>query len=98
MNAACNSGDQSHAEYPKRADRLGERELAVRRRFGSVRLLLGPDWQAPVLQTRGLRRDPVGAVVCRGFRILDLLPARPAAADIARRAKNDGGAGSNRAR
>jgi hypothetical protein len=76
-------GTASHAKYIGCADRLGERELALCRCAVSDRFFLDTD-----LHIGFPRRCAVGPVVCGRLRILDLLSARPAAADIGHRPEN----------
>jgi hypothetical protein len=76
-------GTASHAKYIGCADRLGERELALCRCAISDRFFLDTD-----LHIGFPRRCAVGPVVCGRLRILDLLSARPAVADIGHRPEN----------
>jgi hypothetical protein len=76
-------GTASHAKYIGCADRLGERELALCRCAISDRFFLDTD-----LHIGFPRRCAVSPVVCGRLRILDLLSARPAAADIGHRPEN----------
>ena len=70
-------GTASHAKYIGCADRLGERGVALRPCAVSDRFFLDPD-----LHFGFPRRCNVGHTVCDRLRILHLLSAQPAAADI----------------
>ena len=73
-------GVERYAKYIGCAHRLGERELALRHRAISDRIFLDPDQHIYFPQ-----RCAVGPAICGRLRILDLLSARPAAADIGHR-------------
>ena len=60
---------------------LGERELAIRDCVGADSFCLHLGWNISILQAHIFRRCVDGAPVRRRIRVLDLLPARPAAAD-----------------
>ena len=81
---------RSMANIPDVHDRLGERQLALCRRAGGARFRLDPDWHIVELQAAVSRRRVVGRVVCGSLRVLDLLPARLAIADVGFRAKGVG--------
>ena len=77
-----NIGTAGHAKYIGCADRLGERELALCHRAISDRFFLDS-----ALHIGFPRCGDVGPGVCGRLRILYLLSARPAAADIGHRPK-----------
>jgi hypothetical protein len=73
-------GSLRNARYD--GDRLVECELDLYRHADGGRFFLDLDRLAAVFQTGNLRRLVVGLVICDGFRVLDLLPARLVPADI----------------
>ena len=60
---------------------LGERELAIRDCVGAYSFCLHLSWNISILQAHISGRCADDAPVRRRIRVLDLLPARPAAAD-----------------
>jgi len=84
-------GVERHAKYIGCAHRLGERELALCHRAISDRIFLDPDQHIYFP-----RRCAVGPAICGWLRILDLLSARPAAADIGHRPESANSGRSSR--
>jgi hypothetical protein len=66
-----------HGETSGLANRLGERELALRHYVSASRFCLHLCWNSPIPRTHDARLCVDGASVRHGIHVLDLLPARP---------------------
>jgi hypothetical protein len=71
-----------HGHVDQPANRLGERKLALRDCVGAFGFCLHLNWNISVLQAHIFWSRVDGPPVRRSIRVLDLLSARPAAADV----------------